>query len=86
MRNAGSSSRYADLEGEGDQHVNTPIRVVPYCREYRRKRGTSSANGQCIELPQRRVKVGRGVPAGKNGGSPHSQRANLPTGHFLGHV
>jgi hypothetical protein len=50
------------------------------------KRGTSSANGEYIELPQTRVQVGRGVSAGKNGCSPQRQSAILAFCHFLSHV
>jgi hypothetical protein len=37
------------------------------------KKGMSSANGEYIELPHTRVKVGRGLPAGKNGCSPQGK-------------
>jgi hypothetical protein len=53
--------------------VKTMIRVAPYCREQCRKKGTSSANGEYIELPQTRVKVGRGLLAGKRPLSAHSK-------------
>ncbi len=72
------SSRLADLEGRGDRYVNTLIRVAPYCREYRRKKGTSSANGQDVKLPHTRVKVSRGVPAGKNRSSAKSKGEAKP--------
>src|SRR5260370_29909346 len=69
-----------------DRYVNTLTRVAPCCRECRRKKGTSRANGEYVKVPRTEVKVSRGVPPGKNGCSPRSQRQNLAISHFLGHV
>jgi len=60
-------------KGRADQYVNAPIRGRLIVLNTAAKRGTSSANGEYIELPQTRVKVSSGHAAGKNGCSPQGK-------------
>jgi hypothetical protein len=67
-------------KGTGDRYVNTLIRVVPYCHEYRRKKGHVECE-RAVKLPPTRFKVSRGSPAGYNGCSPQSQSTKSGIGY-----